>query len=60
MLSASLNGMAIGTERGGAPNARLAIYKACWLNQCSDVDVLSAMDDAINDRVVCTERETAK
>ncbi|XP_031286037.1 subtilisin-like protease SBT5.3 [Pistacia vera] len=47
----SLFGMARGIARGGAPNARLAIYKACWFNLCSDADILSAMDDAINDGV---------
>ncbi|KAK4255226.1 hypothetical protein QN277_008249 [Acacia crassicarpa] len=47
----SLLGMAKGTVRGGAPGARLAIYKACWFNRCSDADVLSAMDDAIHDGV---------
>lgn len=43
--------MAEGTARGGAPGARLAIYKACWFDLCSDADVLSAMDDAIHDGV---------
>jgi hypothetical protein len=43
--------MARGTARGGAPYARLAIYKACWFNLCNDADILSAMDDAINDGV---------
>lgn len=43
--------MARGTARGGAPGARLAIYKACWFNLCSDADILNAMDDAISDGV---------
>ncbi|XP_073136903.1 subtilisin-like serine-protease S [Henckelia pumila] len=47
----SLYGIAKGTARGGAPGARLAIYKACWFNQCSDADILSALDDAIHDNV---------
>ncbi|KAK6119865.1 hypothetical protein DH2020_046390 [Rehmannia glutinosa] len=47
----SLYGIGKGTARGGAPRARLAIYKACWFNFCSDADVLSAMDDAISDGV---------
>ncbi|GAY34978.1 hypothetical protein CUMW_277800 [Citrus unshiu] len=47
----SLFGMARGTARGGAPSARLAIYKACWFNLCYDADILSALDDAINDVV---------
>lgn len=47
----SLFGMAGGTARGGAPGARLAIYKACWFSLCSDADILSAMDHAIHDGV---------
>ncbi|KAK3408193.1 hypothetical protein EUGRSUZ_J00481 [Eucalyptus grandis] len=46
--NASLFGLARGTARGGAPGARLAIYKACWFGQCSDADVLTAMDDGID------------
>ncbi|KAI3886988.1 hypothetical protein MKX03_022781, partial [Papaver bracteatum] len=33
------------------PNARLAIYKACWFFQCAHEDILSAFDDAIHDGV---------
>ncbi|XVF05194.1 hypothetical protein REPUB_Repub05bG0150800 [Reevesia pubescens] len=51
VANASLFGMARGTARGGAPSARLAIYKACWFGFCSDADILSAMDDAISDGV---------
>ncbi|OMO89146.1 hypothetical protein COLO4_19915 [Corchorus olitorius] len=51
VANVSLFGMARGTARGGAPGARLAIYKACWFGLCSDADILSAMDDAINDGV---------
>lgn len=51
VANASLFGIAKGTARGGAPSARLAIYKACWFGLCSDADVLSAMDDAIHDGV---------
>ncbi|XP_062083097.1 subtilisin-like serine-protease S [Humulus lupulus] len=47
----SLFGLAKGTARGGAPSARLAIYKACWFNLCSDADILAAMDDVIHDGV---------
>lgn len=43
--------MANGIARGGAPTVRLAIYKACWFNLCSDADFLPAMDDAIDDGV---------
>ena len=51
VANASLFGMARGIARGGAPSARLAIYKACWFNLCSDADILNAMDDAISDGV---------
>lgn len=51
VANASLFGMARGTARGGAPSARLAIYKACWFGFCSDADILSAFDDAIHDGV---------
>ncbi|XP_040995059.1 subtilisin-like serine-protease S [Juglans microcarpa x Juglans regia] len=51
VANVSLFGMASGTARGGAPNARLAIYKACWFDLCSDADILSALDDSIGDGV---------
>ncbi|KAF5931134.1 hypothetical protein HYC85_032007 [Camellia sinensis] len=41
----------VGTARGGSTSARLAIYKACWFNLCSDADILAAFDDTINDDV---------
>ncbi|XP_042449474.1 subtilisin-like protease SBT3.10 [Zingiber officinale] len=48
----SFHGLGEGTVRGGAPRARLAIYKACWEgNGCPDADVLKAVDDAIYDGV---------
>ncbi|GAV82231.1 Peptidase_S8 domain-containing protein/PA domain-containing protein/Inhibitor_I9 domain-containing protein, partial [Cephalotus follicularis] len=49
-----------GTASGGAPLARLAIYKACWAmpnvskiegNICFDEDMLAGIDDAIRDGV---------
>ncbi|TYI59456.1 hypothetical protein E1A91_D10G037600v1 [Gossypium mustelinum] len=58
--AAALGGIAIGIASGGAPMARLAIYKACWAmpgkpksdgNTCMDEDVLAAIDDAIGDGV---------
>ncbi|XVF40241.1 hypothetical protein PTKIN_Ptkin01aG0096300 [Pterospermum kingtungense] len=57
---AALGGFAKGTASGGAPLARLAIYKACWAipnqpkadgNTCFAEDMLAAMDDAIADGV---------
>ncbi|XP_039121920.1 subtilisin-like protease SBT3.3 [Dioscorea cayenensis subsp. rotundata] len=49
----SVHGLAAGAARGGAPRARLAIYKACWGSNgsCSDAAVLKAIDDAIHDGV---------
>ncbi|KAL3718303.1 hypothetical protein ACJRO7_003442 [Eucalyptus globulus] len=46
-----LLGMAQGAAWGGAPSARLAIYKACWFNMCTEANVLAAMDDGIVDSV---------
>lgn len=48
---ASLSGFASGTARGGVPSARLAVYKICWLDGCSEADILAAFDDAIADGV---------
>nr|XP_025878831.1 subtilisin-like protease SBT3.3 [Oryza sativa Japonica Group] len=48
------SGLAAGMARGGAPRARLAVYKACWGDSnstCGDASVLAAIDDAINDGV---------
>ncbi|GFP91239.1 subtilisin-like protease sbt3.5 [Phtheirospermum japonicum] len=55
----ALGGFATGTASGGAPLARLAIYKVCWSlpdqevaeSTCFDDDILAAMDDAISDGV---------
>ncbi|XP_061356072.1 subtilisin-like protease SBT5.6 [Gastrolobium bilobum] len=58
--ASALGGYAKGTASGGAPLARLAIYKACWPikgkskdegNVCMDIDLLKAIDDAIGDGV---------
>lgn len=58
--ASALGGFAKGTAMGGAPLARLAIYKACWPikgqskhqgNICTNVDILKAIDDAIGDGV---------
>jgi hypothetical protein len=52
VAGASLGGLASGTARGGAPGARLAIYKVCWgADGCSAEDILAAFDDAIADGV---------
>ncbi|XP_059662114.1 subtilisin-like protease SBT3.5 isoform X1 [Cornus florida] len=50
----SYKGLVLGTVRGGAPSARLAVYKVCWNvlgGQCSSADILKAFDEAIHDGV---------
>ncbi|XP_052201846.1 subtilisin-like protease SBT5.6 [Diospyros lotus] len=51
-----LGGFARGTATGGAPLARVAMYKVCWAmpkggDTCFDEDMLAAFDDAIHDGV---------
>ncbi|XP_008461721.2 cucumisin [Cucumis melo] len=48
---ANLYGLGLGTARGGVPLARIAAYKVCWNDGCSDTDILAAYDDAIADGV---------
>ncbi|KAF8027905.1 hypothetical protein BT93_E0738 [Corymbia citriodora subsp. variegata] len=50
----SYRGIGYGTARGGAPCARLAVYKVCWNvlgGECSSADILKAFDEAIHDGV---------
>ncbi|XP_020526609.1 cucumisin-like isoform X2 [Amborella trichopoda] len=47
----SLFGLALGSARGAVPSARIAVYKVCWSDGCSDADMLAAFDDAIADGV---------
>ncbi|XWS28596.1 hypothetical protein CRYUN_Cryun25bG0084000 [Craigia yunnanensis] len=47
---ANLYGLGEGTARGGVPSARIAVYKVCSYH-CSEVDILAAFDDAIDDGV---------
>ncbi|KAJ4794449.1 Subtilisin-like protease SBT1.8 [Rhynchospora pubera] len=39
VLGASLFGKANGTARGMAPKARIAMYKVCWRENCTDSDI---------------------
>ncbi|CAO2197295.1 unnamed protein product [Urochloa humidicola] len=51
----SLHGLGEGVARGGAPRARLAVYKVGWQEEngasLTTAAVLAAMDDAIHDGV---------
>ncbi|XP_019160924.1 PREDICTED: subtilisin-like protease SBT3.9 [Ipomoea nil] len=48
----SYNGLSLGTFRGGAPRARLAIYKIGWEDGTfTEADILMGFDTAINDGV---------
>lgn len=58
--ASALGGYAAGKAAGGAPKARLAMYKVCWPipggdsageNTCTDADMLAAIDDALGDGV---------
>uniref|UniRef100_A0A0D9W226 Peptidase S8/S53 domain-containing protein n=1 Tax=Leersia perrieri TaxID=77586 RepID=A0A0D9W226_9ORYZ len=50
--NASILGLATGTVRGGAPRARVAMYKTCWSEGgCSAAGQLKALDDAVYDGV---------
>ncbi|XP_049932418.1 subtilisin-like protease SBT3.18 [Nymphaea colorata] len=52
VANASFLGLARGLARGGAPMARLAVYKICWNpGFCAEADILAAFDDAIVDGV---------
>ncbi|XVF36387.1 hypothetical protein REPUB_Repub19eG0054300 [Reevesia pubescens] len=49
--NANLLGYASGTARGMASQARVAIYKVCWLGGCFSSDIIAAMDAAVADGV---------
>ncbi|KAK9084281.1 hypothetical protein Scep_030752 [Stephania cephalantha] len=49
--NASVFGYASGTATGIAPKARLAIYKICMPNGCSDSDEIAGFDAAVKDGV---------
>ncbi|XP_078153053.1 subtilisin-like protease SBT3.6 isoform X2 [Carex rostrata] len=50
---ASFHGLAAGSVRGGAPRARIAVYKVCWGagSSCSHAGIVAAVDDAVHDGV---------
>ncbi|RZC54456.1 hypothetical protein C5167_013311 [Papaver somniferum] len=50
--NASFKGvLAPGIARGGAPKARIAVYKVCWTFGCQLSDILMGFDQAISDGV---------
>ncbi|MBA0708128.1 hypothetical protein Golax_020113, partial [Gossypium laxum] len=53
--NASFFGIGQGTARGGAPWARVAVYKICWgingVGSCTEADILAAFNDALQDGV---------
>jgi len=51
VANASYYGLARGTARGGSPSARLAVYKACTVDNCASSTILKAIDDAVRDGV---------
>ncbi len=56
-VQASLGGIGIATVSGMAPRARIAVYKACWLEpgesraSCAMSDLAAAIEDAVADGV---------
>jgi len=56
-VAASIFGKSVGTISGMAPRARIAVYKACWLEDglsrasCSVADLAMAIEDAVADGV---------
>lgn len=49
----SFHSLAAGSVRGGAPRARIAVYKVCWGAgpSCSHAGIVAAVDDAVHDGV---------
>lgn len=56
-VTATLSGTGVATVSGMAPLARVAVYKACWLEPeqlrgtCSTADLVRAIEDAVADGV---------
>ncbi|XP_010542106.1 PREDICTED: LOW QUALITY PROTEIN: subtilisin-like protease SBT3.5 [Tarenaya hassleriana] len=53
LSNVSYVGLGRGRMRGGAPRARIAVYKPCWNHQpsCTASDILGAIDEAVHDGV---------
>jgi minor extracellular serine protease Vpr len=56
-VTARVHGQRVGTYAGAAPQARLAVYKACWTapdpadDGCATADLVTAIDEATADGV---------
>jgi subtilisin family serine protease len=50
-VTVTVSGNPIGQASGMAPNARIAVYKACFAGACVDSDVVQAVEDATADGV---------
>jgi hypothetical protein len=56
-VTATLGARDLGTFSGAAPDARIAVYKACWTapdpvdDGCATADLVAAIDQAVADRV---------
>ncbi|KAK9077282.1 hypothetical protein SSX86_005619 [Deinandra increscens subsp. villosa] len=51
VMDMNYKGLAHRGARGGAPMARVAVYKTCWDSGCYDAEILAAFDDAVGDGV---------
>nr|GME01843.1 subtilisin-like protease SBT5.3 [Ipomoea batatas] len=51
VAGANVFGLGNGTAKGGSPKARVAAYKVCWSEGCTDADILAGFDRAIEDGV---------
>ncbi|KAL2942942.1 CO(2)-response secreted protease [Bienertia sinuspersici] len=51
VANASYFDLAQGTAKGGLPSARIAVYKACTVDNCAGSTILKAIDDAVKDGV---------
>ncbi|TXG62768.1 hypothetical protein EZV62_009762 [Acer yangbiense] len=51
VANASFSGLAKGIARGTSYTSRIAAYKVCWRHGCSNLDMLAAIDKALQDGV---------
>ncbi|KAK2650169.1 hypothetical protein Ddye_017658 [Dipteronia dyeriana] len=51
VANASFSGLAKGIARGTSYTSRIAVYKVCWRLGCSNLDIVAAIDKALQDGV---------